>query len=288
MGVGFLEDHLNVLGISLLQLLLQVAAAVLILAEGVDLVDESLQLDVREPVDWIVVSYGSTEGGIEQQTFPLAASLLHVTTLHLVRSIGGSCSLFVRRIRAVGSTVKHGSSANALKINVSISSVQAGRRQRRHANGRHRRHVNDTSRQGRTEHGGRLDLINQHERSQQKKRKVILLTLLAAAVIESSRLCLGLSMGPLPKGLFWMLVLLVLLLLLEVLMVGMSDVEKEGWSLGIEPWRLPDSVCVILALKFSLKVENGKSVEERSIRRIPGDSVCGTTLGEELLVGVYG
>jgi len=38
MGVGFLEDHLNVLGISFLQLLLQVAAAVLV-------------LDVRKAID---------------------------------------------------------------------------------------------------------------------------------------------------------------------------------------------------------------------------------------------
>ena len=45
---------------------------------------------------------------------------------------------------------------------------------------------------------------------------------------------------------------------------------------------------MILALKFSVNVEKGKSDGGLSNLRIPGESVCGTTFGEELLVGVYG
>jgi hypothetical protein len=40
---------------------------------------------------------------------------------------------------------------------------------------------------------------------------------------------------------------------------------------------------------FSLKVEKGKSeVAFSNLRTAAGESVCGTTFGEELLVGVYG
>ena len=71
-------------------------------------------------------------------------------------------------------------------------------------------------------------------------------------------------------------------------MVGKSEVEKEGWSLGIDPWRLwpgPDSILVPTLSPG--KVGNGKSVDDLSKRRAAaGESVCGTIFGEELLVGV--
>ena len=44
--MGLLEDESDVLIITLFQLLLQVAAAVLVLAKTVDLADEILQLDI--------------------------------------------------------------------------------------------------------------------------------------------------------------------------------------------------------------------------------------------------
>jgi len=45
--VGLLKDESDVLIIALFELLLQVAAAVLILAKTVDLADEILQLDIE-------------------------------------------------------------------------------------------------------------------------------------------------------------------------------------------------------------------------------------------------
>ena len=47
-GVGLLKDESDVLLVTLLELLLQEAAAVLILAKTVDLTGEILQLDVGE------------------------------------------------------------------------------------------------------------------------------------------------------------------------------------------------------------------------------------------------
>ena len=45
------EDHVTVLGDALLQFLLQVAAAMLVLAQGRDLALEVLQPRSREPID---------------------------------------------------------------------------------------------------------------------------------------------------------------------------------------------------------------------------------------------
>jgi len=55
--VGLLEDESDVLSITLFQLLLQVTAAVLILAKSVDLADEVQQVDAGVTgVVWIHVS----------------------------------------------------------------------------------------------------------------------------------------------------------------------------------------------------------------------------------------
>ena len=71
-------------------------------------------------------------------------------------------------------------------------------------------------------------------------------------------------------------------------MVGKSEVEKEGWSLGIDPWRLWPGPGSILVPTFSPgNVGNGKSVDDLSKRRtVAGESVCGMIFGGELLMGV--
>jgi hypothetical protein len=50
MLVGLKPDHVDLLRVTVLQLLLQVAASMLILAKGIDLTTELLELHVGEPV----------------------------------------------------------------------------------------------------------------------------------------------------------------------------------------------------------------------------------------------
>jgi hypothetical protein len=54
-GMSLVEDHLHILRILLLQLLLQVTATMLILAERVDFALKGLELDVGKAVDWNLI-----------------------------------------------------------------------------------------------------------------------------------------------------------------------------------------------------------------------------------------
>jgi hypothetical protein len=50
-GMSLIEDHLHILRILLLQLLLQIAAAMLILAERVNFALKGLELDIGKAID---------------------------------------------------------------------------------------------------------------------------------------------------------------------------------------------------------------------------------------------
>jgi hypothetical protein len=62
MGMCLTEDHLNILGVTFFQLLLQVTTPVLVLTVPVDITLQALKLNVGESIGWgITLAKSSSE-----------------------------------------------------------------------------------------------------------------------------------------------------------------------------------------------------------------------------------